>query len=180
MQLTDSQKAQRDKLFAIFDESRKDIMRRMESGPADQIDARNAELGKALLDLQDKLLALLTSQQASRLLEIAIQQEGSVALTDDLVARKLALTAAERSKIHNLLAGVEKAQDDYQAALGDALAKYPDASQSKKAEIVQSMKPQEKKFEEYKTSQTRQIYLLLTPAQRTKWDQMHGKKLKSG
>src|SRR5262249_44047603 len=56
MKLTDGQVSQRNKLFAAYEASRSEIVRRMQAGPPSELDARNAELGRAGLDLDQKLL----------------------------------------------------------------------------------------------------------------------------
>jgi hypothetical protein len=183
LKLSAAQASQRDEILMAYQDARENIVSKIQGGDED---AGYKELGKAQEQLEVKLLSLLTPPQVNRLKQIGIQQEGIAALQDDAVAKDLALTAAQRVKIKLIEDATAKAQDDYQAALGEALAKLGDpgtdndaikAYTVKQAAVVKSMKPREKQFLTVKGAGDKQILALLTPVQRKKWTAMHGKPL---
>lgn len=185
--LSKAQTADRDKLFAAFQVDRTALVEKILAAPADRQDALNGELGKLQSDLDGRLLALLTAGQQRRLLQIGVQEEGSEALLDDMVSREVGLSVAQLAKIRTVYDKVLKAQDDYQSALGEALAKIPDpkpndtaamdAYVEKQKAVVASLKPKEKAFLDAKTAGNKQIFNLMTPQQQKKWFALHGKPL---
>ncbi|HVT12696.1 MAG TPA: Spy/CpxP family protein refolding chaperone [Fimbriimonadaceae bacterium] len=188
LKLTDAQLTERNKLFEAFQTFRSETVTKMQALPQDKQEAMAAEIESHRIDLDRKLVTLLTETQSNRLMQIGIQQEGFVALQDDLVAKQVGLTPAQRAKIKTICDTVMKAQDEYQAAVGEALGKIPEptgsddasikAYEAKQQAVLKSMKPQENKFLAAKESARKQIYTLMTPAQRTKWGAIQGKPLK--
>ncbi|HWA83176.1 MAG TPA: hypothetical protein VG820_07085, partial [Fimbriimonadaceae bacterium] len=151
LKLTEAQVADRNKLFEVFQTFRDETVAKMQSLSQDKQEALATEIERQQMDLNQKLVALLTSPQQNRLMQIGIQQEGFVALQDDLVAKEVGLTPAQRAKVKTICDAVAKAQDDYQAAVGEALSKIPEPSgsdeaamkayQKKQEEVMKSMKP---------------------------------------
>lgn len=188
LKLTESQCTERNKLFEAFQTFRDETVGKMQTLPQDKQEALAREIDSQRTELDRKLVAILTASQLNRLMEIGIQQEGFVALQDDLVAGQVALTPAQRAKIKVICGRVDKAQDDYQAAVGEAMSKIPEPTVSDDASIkaynakqeaaLKAMKPQEKQFLAVKEAAQKEIYALMTPAQRNKWSAIHGKILK--
>lgn len=186
--LSSTQVSQRDHILTDFQASRESIVAKAQAGGTGKMEAANDEIFKLQGEMEIKLLALLTPAQVNRLKQIGIQQEGTVALHDDVIAKDLGLSVTQRSKIDAILDRTQKAQDDYQGALGEALAKVPDpnshdeaaikAYEAKQRQIIKSMLPKEKQYMAVKAQGDKDILLLLTPAQRTKWTAMHGKPVK--
>lgn len=187
--LTATQKTDRDKLFAEYQLKRDSVVPKTDV-KTDQADALNAEIAKLLVALDTKLLALLTEHQRSRLLQIAIQEQGVNALLDDAVAKQVGLTPAQRGKVKVIVDGVAQSLEEYQTAVGEALSKLPDPASDKKADIeayekkqvliIQTLVPQKKIYENIKASGDKQVLALLTPVQRKKWDGMQGKPVRKG
>jgi Spy/CpxP family protein refolding chaperone len=190
LSLSQSQAAQRDKLVQSYQETRDGLVSKLQAAATDGArDVINANIGQEQEQLELKLLALLTPPQMNRLKQIGVQQEGIAAMQDDAIAKDLALTAAQRTKIKGICDATQKAQDDYQAALGEAIAKIPDpgtsdeaikAYEAKQQAVVKSMKPREKQYLAVKAAGDKQILAVLTPAQKNKWAAMRGKPLKGG
>jgi len=188
IKLTPEQLAAANKLFAAFQASRTEKVNKIESAPPDKVEAMNAEIGHMVADLDTRLLGLLTLPQKQRLLEIGVQQEGASALLDDLVAQKVGLNASQKNKIRTILGRVEKAQDDYQTAVAEAMSKVPDPKykkqsdidayyKAKREEVAFQFSPQENRFEAEKTAGDKEIFELMTPAQQKRWFALHGKPL---
>jgi Spy/CpxP family protein refolding chaperone len=190
LNLSKQQIADRDQLIGAYSKARNAVDEGFTKATTDaQRDALNAEINRQQEDLETKLLALLTPAQTNRLRQIGIQQEGVSAMQDEGVAKDLSLTAAQRAKVKAVCEQNQKAQEDYQAALGDAIAKIPDpgsadsamrAYAGKQEAVIKSMKPREKQYLAIKAEGERQILASLTPAQKNKWAALHGKPLKAG
>lgn len=187
LKLTDAQCAERNKLFDAFQAFREETVGKMQALPQDKQEGLATEIENKRVELDHKLAAILTATQLNRLMQIGIQQEGFVALQDDMVAGQVGLTPAQRTKITAICGRVEKAQDEYQAAVGEAMSKIPEptvsddasikAYNAKQEAVLKAMKPQEKRFLAVKEAAQKEIYALMTPPQRNKWSAVHGKPL---
>ncbi len=147
---------------------------------------------RAALDQLDReyaaaLIGLLSPAQTKRFKQIALQAEGIEALKDSAVAAELSLSAAQKKKMMTVFASSEKADDAYQAAVGDALDKIPlpgdsaeeqQAYEKKQQAVLTAMKPREKALFALKARNEDAIRAMFTSAQKKKWAAMLGKPLK--
>ncbi|HTQ10099.1 MAG TPA: hypothetical protein VMI31_08525 [Fimbriimonadaceae bacterium] len=188
LRLTTGQASEANSLFSTFQTKRSAKLTELESAKPDKADQINSEIAKMVVDLDDHLLALLTAPQKERLLQIGIQQEGSQALTDSLVAEKIGLTPAQRSKIKAILGQIMEAQNEYQSAVAGAMAKIPDPNlkdqkaidsyyKGKREEIAYQFAGQKDHFEAVKANGSKEILNLMSAAQQKKWLALHGRPL---
>jgi hypothetical protein len=163
------------------------IGKKYEGATGDQNNAFQSDLDKEGEEFGGKLLAILTPAQTARLKQIALQQVGIFALAEDAPARDLGISPAVQAKVVAIQAKVAKAQNSYEDAVSDALAKIPDpennetafkAYLAKQEAIRKSMRPQEKVASDAKLAGVNQTLALLTPAQKAKWKTMLGKPFK--
>lgn len=189
LNLSKAQIDQRTGFVSAYDKKRDEITANMDATSQDKIEVIQKQLDGLVATLQNNLLSILTPAQTNRLKQIAIQQVGVDALADDMVAKDLALTAGQRTKIAAIRERVSKADDDYQNALSDALLKVPDpgsdpdaleAYKAKQQAIVKALKPKERVYLAAKAQGDKDMLAVLTPAQLKKWNAMQGKKLKVG
>jgi hypothetical protein len=189
LRLTAAQVSQRDLVIAAFQTSREEIVRRMEAGPRDQLDAGTAELDRAQVMMNSELLAILNPSQTKRLKQLAIQQAGTEALLDDAVAKDMALTLGQASKIKAILAKVALARDAYDNALGEAMSKIPEpgsdsaamsAYTARQKRVVSALNPKRQQYLATLAAGDKKIMAVLTPTQKQRWVALKGKPPKSG
>jgi hypothetical protein len=188
LKLTVAQIAKRTQLLSDYDKKRSEIGSQLEKAPA-RSEYFQGELDKILLDVQNKLLGILTPPQTTRLKQLAIQQVGIYALSDPGVADDLGLTAAQKAKIASIRDSISKPEVEYQESLAQALASLPDpgtdpaairAYEEKQKGIVRSMKPKEAVYIAAKIKGEKDLLATLTPVQQKLWKGMKGKQFKFG
>lgn len=184
LQLTPGQIQARNKLVNDFVKTRETLVNIMQKASEKEQEGYRDQIDSAEERMELGMIALLTPAQVKRLKELGIQQEGLVALQDDVIAKDLSLTSAQRSKMKAIYTKQMKAQDAYQEALGLELEKLPDPGsnpeaikyyEAKQKAVIDSMKPKEKEFQAVKNAGDKQILGLLTPVQKAKWEKMKGK-----
>lgn len=187
LKLTGMQVSKRTQLFGEYEKKREDLT--IQLSKSNNAEATQKELDKILLDLQNKLIAILTPQQVTRLRQIAVQQVGIYGLSDPDVAADLGLTSQQKAKIAAIRESISKPEVEYQEALAEALSKLPDpgtdpaaikAYEAKQKQIVRSMKPKEAIYIAAKIKGEKDMLATLTPAQQTKWKAMKGKPFNPG
>lgn len=135
LKLTDEQKTQIQGAFDDLNEQRRQLYEELRDVPAEQRAQKTAEIQKLVQQLTDEtsqaMRSVLTPEQARRLEQILLQQQGLRALSDAKIAEQLKLTEDQQRRIaevrsqsekkrQNLVQQVAKRQikpDEYQARL---------------------------------------------------------------
>jgi hypothetical protein len=175
--ITDSQRSQIEKAMRSYSGDQQALSKRATSEEAfDKLDAEYAE----------KILGFLTPAQKSRLKQIALQEEGPVAIARTEIAQELGLSAEQRSKIVALATSSKQKQEDLDTKIGEKLASIPAPTARTKAAIMAyenkknaayaSFDDEQKKLDAVTADNDSKIIATLTAAQKAKWLQMLGKK----
>ena len=140
-------------------------------------------------DMKSGVMGQLTAVQARRLREISLQQLGFVALTDESVAKRVGMSAADQKKVKDAYnAGLKEADQIAQGAQAQLEIQLQDLKKRKPKDDKEQkaiMKEAEAKAEalrkkvdpqiEKVQAKTRDTVLsLLTPAQRAAWKKLLG------
>jgi hypothetical protein len=123
-------------------------------------------------------LAPLTDGQRTALFHAAIREEGPMALGDAEVQKMLGLTAGQITSVQTLVRQQLKAQEDYDAALGEAIEKLPlPQNKAQEAEydkqvtaIVRSFEAQLATLNRREAETNRRLVAVLNPTQKARWD----------
>jgi hypothetical protein len=150
----------------------------------DQIDAFNKELEKADQDFARAVLAFLRPDQSKRLREIALQQYGFEALGKDDVAKELALSDGQKKRITEIVADLDRRNEEYEATLGARIERIPAPTLGVKASeeaydravagVIAELRPMSEALARARTKAEADAKGTLNPAQLRQWEQMQG------
>jgi len=121
------------------------------------------DFAKRMQDTQNKVNAILTAAQRTRLEQIGLQVQGPAALTNPDVAKKVGLTAKQQAAIKAI---VEKSRPEF--------PRPQQGQQPNQQDWEKRMKEMQAKRE----AADKAILATLTPAQKATWTKMLGKPFK--
>ncbi|KAA0224223.1 MAG: hypothetical protein DYH07_13045 [Armatimonadetes bacterium ATM1] len=134
---------QREALHSLFEELR--------AAKGDQ--RGDGKAVEALRQIQDKVESLLSDKQKFRLRQLALQQQGPIALGRPEIAKEVGLNEAQVQEIHNLM-----------RANAEEMRKIKESGQ----------KPDMRVMEERRREMGEKILSLLDPAQFARWKELLG------
>ena len=123
------------------------------------------QMKAAFMSMQNEIVRPLNAAQRARLHQLTLQMLGPVALAQPNVVRALKLTAAQQSRINEVVATSGR------ETLGHMPKGGPGQNIMAQAQEMRKAQNRSRAISEQKVNQ------ILTSAQRRQWDQMQGRKL---
>jgi hypothetical protein len=125
------------------------------------------------------VLNALSAAHRDRLFQIMLQARGAEAFVDKTIAKRVGLTPAEDSQIHELLERADKREDDFEADLAKRILAVPriapkSAYEKRRADVIAAAKPQRLALEKARAADEAKAIGLLSKEQKARWKEMLG------
>jgi Spy/CpxP family protein refolding chaperone len=142
------------KLAEVLDRQRRPIWDFRKHGPPPMPEAMRTKFAEREHAAEAALAAILTSEQAARFRQIALQQQGGYALADPDTASALGLTEEQRNDVHSILEQARKARHVHGRG---GLSPRPGPGFAESRKIIQE-----------------KLLAVLTPEQQERWESLTG------
>ena len=131
-------------------------------------------------------LDALTVEQKHQILKLGVPEIGVPALLDPTISEQLGLTTAQLKKIRDITFAYQKSDEDVSAMIANAIIAIPEpkvgedqaAYDKKCSETAKAYEGERQRVHREKIAAEKKVLEILTPTQKTKWEDLAGKPTK--